>query len=545
MQEKIYIMGHKNPDSDSICSALAYAEYKNSIGQEAVPVRLGEISRETEFILNYFGVEKPILKETVRLSIGDIDYDRIAPISPDISIKMALSIMETTGLNSIPVVDDSKKLIGMISASDIIKKYIDVWDNTILAKSGATLDNILDTLSAEPIYTSNERPLRGKTIVIAMDPKDARGFIDEEDIAICGSREDAQLLGLECGVSLLIITGGICPSEKVIERAKEKNISLIVSPHDTFTAAKLITQAIPVGYTMTKKDLVYFNEDEILDDVREEMSKTRYRTYPVVNNDKEVIGLISRYHLISSKKKNVILVDHNERSQSIDGLEEAEILEIIDHHRVANVFTGKPIYFRNEPVGSTATIISSIFFENGRRPSREIAGILAGAIISDTLLLRSPTATVKDKLILDRLAKIANIDLEDFANEMFKAGTSLEGKTPKEIINQDFKEFTIQEKKIAISQVFTMDLESLENTKNELLIEMESLRDKRGYNSLVLLLTDIFNESSEIIVVGNDKEKIASAFGSKIKNNTFNAPGVVSRKKQVVPPITAALKLEE
>lgn len=542
MQEKVYIMGHKNPDSDSICSALAYAEYKNSIGGlKAIPVRLGEISRETQFILDYFGMEKPKLKETVRLSVEDLDYDKIAPISPDISIKMALNIMEKNGINSIPVVDENKKLVGIISASDIIKKYIDVWDNTILGKSGTTLDNIIDTLSAEPICVTSQRGLTGKTIVIAMEPKHAKEYIEAGDIAICGSREDAQLLAIDYKVGLLIVTGGICPSDKVKKKAKEMDVNLIVSPHDTFTAAKLITQAMPVSYTMTKSNLSYFSEDDLVDDVRAEMSRTRYRTYPVVNHEEKVVGLISRYHLISSKKKKVILVDHNERSQSIDGLEEAEILEIIDHHRVADVFTGTPIYFRNEPVGSTATIISSIMFENGRRPSKQIAGILCAALISDTLLLKSPTTTATDKLMMERLARIADIDPEKFAMDMFKAGTSLAGKAPKEILCQDFKEFTIEDEQLAISQVFTMDLDNLDSMKEELIPVMEKIIKDRGYSILVLLLTDIFNESSEIVVVGEENELIAAAFGKDMKNNSFHVPGVVSRKKQVVPPITNAI----
>lgn len=542
MQEKVYIMGHRNPDSDSICSALAYAEYKNSLGElTAIPVRLGDINRETQFILDYFGVEAPELKETVRLSVEDLDYDKIAPINPDISIKMALNIMEKNGINSIPVVNTSEELVGMISASDMIKKYIDVWDSSILGKSGATVDNIIDTLSSDVIFMSDTNVLDGKTVVIAMDPKDAKNYIDKGDIAICGSREDAQILALDKEVGILIVTGGITPSEKVSKKAKDKNISLIVSPHDTFTASKLITQAMPVSYAMTKENLVYFKEDDLVDDIKVEMANTRYRTYPVINNDKKVTGLISRYHLISSKKKKVILVDHNERSQSIDGLEEAEILEIIDHHRVADVFTGNPIYFRNEPVGSTATIIGSIMFENGRRPNRKIAGILCGALISDTLLLRSPTATPTDKMMLERLSRIADINPETFANEMFKAGTSLVGKQPKEILNQDFKEFTIEDEKLAISQVFTMDLDSLSELKEELVPAMEKIRKDKDYSFLVLLLTDIFNESSEIMVVGEEQELIASAFGKEISNNSFQAPGVVSRKKQVVPPITTAI----
>ena len=271
------------------------------------------------------------------------------------------------------------------------------------------------------------------------------------------------------------------------------------------------------------------------------MSQTRYRSYPVINHENKVIGSISRYHLISSMKKKVILVDHNERSQSIDGLEEAEILEIIDHHRVADVFTGSPIYFRNEPVGSTSTIVASIMFENGRRPSKKIAGILAAGIISDTLLFRSPTSTNTDKIMLERLARIADLDVEVFAMEMFKAGTSLTGKTPEELLSQDFKAFTINDNKIGIGQVYTMDPDSLKDMKNDLINLMEERAREYNYSIFILMLTDIFRQASEMIVVGQNKDYAAKAFNESLINNSFYAPGVLSRKKQVVPPITNIL----
>ncbi len=542
MEEIVYITGHKNPDSDSICSAIAYADFKNATEDiEAIPVRLGEISRETKFILDYFNIEEPELMETVRLSVEDLDYDKITPISPCISLRMALNIMERNGTNSLPVVNDQEELVGVISTSDIIRRYIDVWDNSILGKSNTTIDNIIDTLSANPLYLGRDLSKDGRILVIAMDPEVVREHVEAGDVAICGNRSDVQKVALESGVSLLIVTGSNSVKDEVYELAKKMNVSLISTPHDTFTAARLITQSIPVSYAMTSENLVHFSEDDLVDDVSMHMSQTRYRSYPVTDHNGRVLGALSRYHLLSSTKKKVILVDHNERTQSVDGLEEAEILEIIDHHRVADVFTGTPIYFRNEPVGSTATIIGSIMFENGRRPSKKIAGILCAAIISDTLLLRSPTATLTDQVMLERLSRIADLDVEDFANKMFKAGTSLTGKTPKEILTQDFKEFTIDSKKIAISQVFTMDLDSLDDMKQNILDAMEKHRKENGYKDLILLLTDIFEEASEVVVVGEHQDIIAGAFGKEIRDNAFYSEGVVSRKKQVVPPITNAL----
>lgn len=545
MKETIYITGHKNPDSDSICAALAYAEYKNANGDiNAIPVRLGEINRETQFILEYFGVPAPTFLETVRLSVEDLDFDKIAPVSPDISLRMALELMKRNNLNSLPVIDSNEQLAGIVTISDIIGSYIDVWDNGILGKSGTSIDNIIDTLSAKTITIPDEvKPFKGKILVLAMEPKSAGEYIEENDIVICGNRKDTQNLAINSNISLMIVTGNINVDEDIINLGKEKGVTIISTPHDTFTTSRLITQSIPISHVMTEDDLVVFTLDDLVDNVKEKMSQTRYRTYPVIDDDNnnKVVGLISRYHLIASMKKKIILVDHNERSQSVDGLEECEILEIIDHHRVADVFTGNPIYFRNEPVGSTSTIIASILFENGRRPSKKMAGILAAAIISDTLLFRSPTSTNVDRMILERLARIADLDVEKFAMDMFKAGTSLVGKTPQELLSQDFKTFTIDEDKIGIAQVYTMDPDSLKDMKSDLISLMEERAKERGYSIFILMLTDIFNEASEMVVVGHNKELVAKAFGKPLVNNSFYAQGVLSRKKQVVPPITNTL----
>ncbi|MBU5314623.1 putative manganese-dependent inorganic diphosphatase [Tissierella carlieri] len=545
MKETIYITGHKNPDSDSICAALAYAEYKNGNGDvNAIPVRLGKINRETKFILEYFGVDAPILLETVRLSVEDLDFDKIASISPDISLRMALELMKKNNLNSLPVIDGNEQLAGIVTISDIIGAYIDVWDNGILGKSDTSIDNIIDTLSAKIITIADKtKPLTGKLLVLAMEPKSVGKYIEENDIVICGDRKDAQELAINSNISLMIVTGDVKVDEEIINLGKEKGITIISTPHDTFTTSRLITQSVPISHVMSTDNLVTFTLDDLVDNVKEQMSQTRYRSYPVIDDDNnnKVVGLISRYHLISSMKKKVILVDHNERSQSVDGLEECEILEIIDHHRVADVFTGNPIYFRNEPVGSTSTIIASILFENGRRPSKKMAGVLAAAIISDTLLFRSPTSTNVDRMILERLARIADLDVEKFAMEMFKAGTSLVGKTPQELLSQDFKTFTIDEDKIGIAQVYTMDPDSLKDMKSDLISLMEERAEERGYSIFILMLTDIFKEASEMVVVGHNKELVAKAFGKNLVNNSFYAPGVLSRKKQVVPPITNTL----
>lgn len=540
MKEDIYITGHKNPDTDSIVAAIAYADYKNGNKNiNAIPVRLGSLNPETKFILDYFDVEAPKLLETVRLSVKDLNFDKVIPVSSDISLRMALNIMSKNNVNSLPVIDENEQLVGMSSITDIMQNYIEVWDNTILGKSDTSVDNIVETLSGKALFKpKNQRDISGKILVLSMEPNIIKKYIEDGDIVISGNREDSMKAALETNISLLIITGDEEVSDEILKIIEDKDISIINTPYDTFTTARLITQSIPLEYVMTNDNLVVFNNDDLVDDIKESMKQTRFRSYPVVDNNKKVVGLISRYHLISSVRKKVILVDHNERSQSIDGVDEAEILEIIDHHRVADVYTGNPIFFRNEPVGSTSTIISSIYFENGRRPSKKIAGILAAAIISDTLLLKSPTSTQVDKFMLDRLASIADINIEEFAKEMFKAGTSLSGKTPDELLSQDLKLFTIDDDKYAVAQVYTTDMESLEELKEGLIKAMEEKADYGGYSSFILLLTDIFKQASQIVAVGPNKDIVAKAFDKELVDYSFYAAGVLSRKKQVIPPIT-------
>ena len=381
----------------------------------------------------------------------------------------------------------------------------------------------------------------GKIVVTAMQPDTMSGHIEEGDIAIIGDREEAQEALIKLNVSLMIVTGGYAPSERIVNLAKEHGVTIIVTQHDSFTASRLIVQSIPVGYVMIKENLVTFSTDDLVDDIKGIMTETRFRSYPVIDLNGKVVGTVSRYHLISDHKKKVIQVDHNERGQSVDGLEDAEVLEIIDHHRVADIQTNNPIFFRNEPVGSTSTIVAKCFFESGIRPSRKAAGLLCGAIISDTLLFRSPTCTQQDIYNCKKLAEIAGINIEEFAKEMFKAGTSLKGKTVEQIFNSDFKPFTIEDIKVGIAQVNTMDIEGFMPLKEEMLQYMDQKAKEASLDMVMLLLTDILNEGSEILVTGAKPEIVEKAFKVTLENNGAFLPGVLSRKKQVVPPITNAI----
>ena len=544
MKDVIYISGHKNPDSDSICAAIAYAEFKNRTEDiPAIAVRLGEVNRETKFILDYFEVEPPKLIETVKLQVSDLNIDKIAPVSPDISLKMAWNIMKKHNIKTLPVTDENDYLKGVVSVSNLTSTFMDVWDTTILAKSNTKLENILETLSAKPILVQGEFPtFKGKIVVTAMKPESVENLIEDGDIAIVGDREDNQLTAVKSKSSLIIVTGSQEVSENIIKKAKEMGCSIIATPYDSFTTARLITQSIPVEYVMAKDNIVSFSTEDFVEDIKDVMVETRYRSYPVVNTENKIVGSISRYHLISKNKKKVILLDHNEKGQSVNGLEDAEILEIIDHHRIADVQTGTPIYFRNEPVGSTSTIIGSIFFENGIRPSKKTAGILCAAIISDTLLFKSPTSTLVDRMVLKRLSQIADLDVEKFAKEMFKAGTSLMDRTAEDVFHQDFKIFNLGDMKVGVSQINTMDMESFLPIREDMVQLMESKASKENFNVLIFMLTDILNEGSEIMAIGPNKEIVARAFDVKLNSEgSVFLPGILSRKKQVIPPLSATI----
>lgn len=543
MDKSILVIGHKNPDTDSICSVIAYSELKKKLGVNASPRRLGEINRETEFVLKHFGVEVPEILYTVKSQVSDLNMDKIIPVSPDISIKTAWNLMKKNNIKTLPVVDDYERLLGIVTLSDITNKFMDALDNNTIASTKTSLRNIVETLNAKLICGCQEAfRTSGKVVVAAANPEDIPGFVEKGDIVITANRLDTQLKSIECGANCLIITCGSNPAQEVIDEACSKNMVLMTTPIDTFTTARLINQSIPVGTIMTSENLIKFNIDDFVDDIKDTMLKTRYRSYPVVDDSNRIKGFISRYHLISQRRKKVILMDHNEKAQTVNGLEEAEILEIIDHHRLGDIQTANPIFIKNEPVGSTSTIVANMYFEMGICPSRSIAGILCSAILSDTIKFQSPTSTYTDRITAEKLAEIAGInDIDEYANLMFKEGSSLQGKTPKDIFYQDFKDYTLGKLKIGIGQVNTMDREKISEIKEELLELMKRLCEDSGYNLLMLLVTDILNQASEILFVGGEKELISKAFNVNTGENSIFLPGVVSRKKQVIPAISTAV----
>ena len=546
MREVVYITGHKNPDTDSIMSAIAYADLKNRLGEvKAIPIRLGKLNPESKFVLDYFGIDAPDIKESMQLQVKDLDIDKGNMIDPSIAIRNAWDIFQKGNANSLSVVDAEGKMVGIASLSNITRAYMDVWDDRILGRSETPIDNIIDVLAAKIInLPENPRSYKGKMTVFAMNEEKENNLEDvilEGDIIISGNRSDYYEFLIKQNIGLLILTHGAVMDDEMVELARKNNVTVLSTEYNSFMTARLLPMTIPISHVMTTEDLVYFSTEDNLDQVREAMAKSRFRSYPVVDSSERIVGSISRYHLISSDKKKLILVDHNERNQSIDDIEEAEILEIIDHHRVANILTTGPIFFRAEPVGSTATIISEMYLESGIRPSKKIAGILCAAIISDTLLFRSPTTTETDKRILDRMSKIADLDPESFADKMFRAATSLKGKSALDLVEGDVKTFNIGGEDFRVGQVMTMNPEELDPIMDELKDLMDQKIKDKNESTFVLVLTDIFNQRSELLVVGDYFESIKDEFGEITERGTINAPGVLSRKKQVIPKITAAI----
>jgi manganese-dependent inorganic pyrophosphatase len=545
VNELIYITGHKNPDTDSICSAIAYAELKRRHAMDALPVRIGDINRETEFVLKYFGVDVPEYKETVRTQVSDLNMDIINPVSEDISIKSAWSIMQKNNIKVLPVADINGKLLGIITLSDITSSYLDALENNILSASSTPLRNITDTLNAR-LICGNEDEFRaaGKVVIAAMIPEDMEPFVEKGDIVIIGNRKDSQLKAISIGVSCLILTCGGQIDKEVLDYAQETGCIVLETCYDTFTTARLINQSIPVSYIMTRKQLVLFNIHDYIDNIKEKMLKTRYRSYPVVDDEGRIRGFISRYHLISQRRKKIILVDHNEKAQTIDGIEQADILEIIDHHRIGDIQTSYPIYFKNDAVGSTSTLIANMYFENGLNPSKKIAGILCAAIISDTMKFKSPTSTYADELAAQKLAKIADINIEEFSTALFKASASLEGMSPQTILDYDFKDFILNKYKIGVGQINSSDSEAFRKVKDSLLKHMKTVQENKGYSLILLMVTDIINEGSEILYAGDNAGLVEKAFNIKNGESSTFLGGVVSRKKQVIPMLSRAIQRE-
>lgn len=544
MSDLVYVSGHRNPDTDSICSAIAYSYLLNATNKyNAIPVRLGEINRETEYVLKRFGVEHPVLLKTVKQKVEDLNYDKVTVFSKDLTLKTAWFLLKQQNLKSAPILDEHGQLLGLLSTSNIIEGYMDQWDSEVLKKAKTPVENVIDTLEANVIYLNDAlKVIEGDIHIAAMSGSEAKKRIHENDVVIVGGDRSDDLEELiSVKPSLIVLTGSLTADENVVKKCEEQGISIISTPFNTYQTSQQIVQAIPVEYVMIKGDIKTFSTDDTLDYMKEVMSETRYRGYPVIDLNNRCVGSISRFALLKGLRKKVILVDHNERGQSIPGIEEADILEIVDHHRVADIQTVGPLLFRGEPLGSTATIVTKMFDELDVEMPSHIAGLLLGAVVSDTLLFKSPTCTPVDTKIAKKLAEIAGVDIQEFAMEMFKAGTSLVGKTVDEIFNQDFKKFSFDNLQVGVAQVNSMDIEGFLPYKKDMLDYMNKFAEDNNLEFTLLLLTDIINANSEIFVGGPRPELVEKAFNVQLTECQGTLAGVISRKKQVVPAITAVM----
>ena len=533
--EPIYVCGHKNPDTDSVVSAMAYASLHNALGDnEYIATVLGQLNDETRYLLERFGFDAPMLLTTVRTQVRDIDYDEPPAIGASVPVSHAWEILqEDPNLSAVPVTTEDGRLYGMITAGGIAEsdmksishpcvKDVPVF-NLLSALEGHIINNeedAFDTISGE--------------VVIALPGVGASAMIPGS-IVICGDQPEVVERAITAGASCVIICQ--CSlAERFVGRSTLT--CLIATPCDAYRAARMIHQSSPVSRIAQTDSLVYFHLGDFIDDVRDTVLQSRYRSYPILDHRERVVGTLSRYHLLRPRRKRIVLVDHNERSQAVSGLEQAEIIAIIDHHRLADVQTGNPIFVRNEPVGSTTTIVATMFQERGLLPSPKLAGLMAAAILSDTVLFKSPTCTPRDKRMAERMARIAGIDLEVLGREMFSAGASTD-KPAEELLRTDFKEFHIAGHNLGICQITCLDIDGMLTRLPEMLDAMGKLKAIRGYDTLLMMLTDVLRCGTELVFLG-EEEAIRLAFDAQdVSAQHIFLPGVVSRKKQIVPALAA------
>lgn len=546
MDKEIYVIGHTNPDTDTICSAIAYANLKHKIdGKNYVAKRAGAINSETSYVLDYFDVDKPDYLANVYTQVKDMDIRGIDDINKCISLKEAWNIMQNENIVTLPVLNKKNTLEGLITVDDIAKINMDIYDSRLLGTAKTSIQNIVDTLEGELITGSNDDYIDGgKVLIAAANPELMESYINKGDVVIVGNRYESQLSAIEMNAKCLIISDGAAVTKSMKSIASKAKCIIITTPYDTFTVARVINQSMPVGYFMRSNNLVSFNLNDELNEVRTTMAKHRFRYFPILDDEGNYVGMVSNRNLLGAKQKQVILVDHNEKSQAIEGIEEANILEIIDHHRIGNLETLNPIFFRNQPLGCTSTIIYIMYKENGIEIDKKTAGLLCSAIISDTLIFKSPTCTRQDIDAAQELAEIAKIDVFKYAKKMFSAGSYLKKKSPEEILHQDFKTFLLGDYNIAVGQINSMDKDGLTSIKEKLIPYVDDYINKHNLDMIFFLLTDILDSSSELLAWGQKSDDIArKAFGLNEEEKLY-LPGIVSRKKQFIPSIMRAIQQE-
>ena len=541
---KVVVIGHRNPDTDSICSAIAYAELKNKTSDLVCEARrAGKMNQETEFVLKKFGVTPPRMCTDVNPKIRDVDYRQIPGISGSTSLRKAWEIMRDQKIDTLPVTSEDDELQGVITVKDIATANMDLFDTGILAKSRTSYRNILETLGATMVVGSEDAECTtGHIRIGTATPEMLESNMEKGDIVILTNRYESQLCAIEKEASLIIICNGAKVGRTIQHIAAETGVAIMSAPCDTYAAAKLISQCAPISYYMTRDDIMKFTLVTPVADVTRVMAKVRHRYFPILDADGKYCGMISRRNIINLRKRRIILVDHNEATQAVEGFDQAEILEIIDHHRIGSLETSGPVYFRNQPVGCTATIITQMYDENGMEIPPQTAGLLLAAILSDTLMFRSPTCTPVDEASARRLAKIAGVDINEFANEMFEAGEKLDGKTAEEVFLQDFKVFMCGDIRFGVAQGSYMTRKNLTAAEALLKPYLEEARNKQNVEDIYMLLTDVPKEESVVICDGRYAAGVLTD-GFEIQpgaDGSWTLPGVVSRKKQFIPALMTA-----
>lgn len=540
----VYVIGHKNPDTDSICSAIAYAELKNRLhGGGYCPARAGQINQETQYVLNFFQVPAPKYVEDVMTDVRDIDIRKTKGVSGQMSLKKAWNMMRELGVVTLPVTE-GQRLQGLITIGDIANAYMEVYDNRSLSAAKTSYKNIIETLDGV-LLNGDENAVfeQGEVVIATANPDVMEDFLHEGDMVILGNRYESQLCAIEMNAACIVVCMDAKVSKTIQKLAQEHNCSIIMTPHDTFTVARMMNQSMPISHFMKQDGLVTFKLTEKTEDIKGIMGQKRYRDFPILDLDNNYIGMISRRNLLNLRKKRVILVDHNEASQTVDGIDHAEILEIIDHHRIGTLETLEPVYFRNQPLGCTATIVFQMYQENGVEIPKNIAGLLMAAILSDTLMFRSPTCTPVDQAAAEQLSSICGVEIEEFSVDMFSAGSDMSSRTPKEIFNQDKKKFEVNEHEFIVAQINSMNSIELQEIKEKLVPYLEKKFASLEVEMCYVMLTNIVKEKTELLCFGERAKEVArSAFQLPEDMEDIKLKGLVSRKKQLIPSIVTVLQ---
>lgn len=542
LSKPTYVIGHRNPDTDSICSAIGYAYFQQVRGVNAVAARVGKINNETKFVLETLGFKAPELVTDLYPRVKDIMQTEVVTAGPKDTLRDLGRIMRQNKVKSVPVVDERRFMTGVVTVGDLANLYFDELQMQDLSQAGVDFTGVLKALEGTLVCGEHlERKVTGRVHIAAGSHSLIQKFVSVHDIVLVGDRKNAQMTCLDCNISCLVVTGNVKIDEEVIQKATALGIMIIASAHDTYTCARLINQSIPLEMVM-RREVITFKPTDLVTDIKKVVAATNYRVYPVVENGK-LVGAIHRDKLIVQERTKVILVDHNERGQAVEGIEEAQILEIIDHHRLGGLQTSEPIFIRHEPVGCTATIVANMYWHRNITIPQSIAGLLLAAIVSDTVLFKSPTCTEKDQRTAKRLAEIAQMDVQDFGMRILKAGASIKGMSTGDIIANDIKEFQIGDYRMTIGQISVMDAEEALAIKDELQKDMEVLRQKENYDMVLLMVTDILNEGTHLVYVGQPAALLQQAFGSESENGVLYLPGVMSRKKQIIPPMSEAARM--